>query len=164
MCGVLYGVGLVVGSWFEDNVRRVVGGGRDTCFWTDNWVGGVPLRVRFPTFLSWLKTSARRWRIWSGAGGGVMRGDGVGACMPGRRRVSENVLSYYMMAFALFAFMDYIMTFLVPMYVCIRTIVLYSFKKKKEKKKNNCSIVTVKKYLDILISNKKNFKTKTVYR
>ena len=70
MCGVLYGVGLVVGSWFEDNVRRVVGGGRDTCFWTDNWVGGVPLRVRFPTFLSWLKTSARRWRIWSGAGGG----------------------------------------------------------------------------------------------
>jgi hypothetical protein len=42
------GVGWGDGSWFEDNVRRVVGGGGTTFFWTDNWVGGVPLRVRFP--------------------------------------------------------------------------------------------------------------------
>lgn len=33
---------------FEDNVHRVIGGGHSTYFWTDNWVGGVPLRVRFP--------------------------------------------------------------------------------------------------------------------
>ena len=42
------GVGVGVESWFEDNVRRVVGGGSSTYFWLDNWVGGAPLRVQFP--------------------------------------------------------------------------------------------------------------------
>jgi len=46
--GIREGVGLGVRSWFDDNVRQVVGGGGTTYFWTDNWVGGVPLRVRFP--------------------------------------------------------------------------------------------------------------------
>jgi len=41
-------VGLGAGSWFEDNVRRVVGGGSNTYFWLDNWVGGAPLQVQFP--------------------------------------------------------------------------------------------------------------------
>ena len=36
MCDIRNGVGLGVGSWFDDNLRRVVGGGRDTYFWTDN--------------------------------------------------------------------------------------------------------------------------------
>lgn len=48
ICGIRNGVGLGVGRWFDDNIRRVVGGGGDTYFWTDNWVGGVPLRIRFP--------------------------------------------------------------------------------------------------------------------
>lgn len=48
MCGIRNGVGLSVGRWFEDNVCRVVAGGSDTYFWTDNWVGGVPLLIRFP--------------------------------------------------------------------------------------------------------------------
>lgn len=30
------GVGLGDGSWFDNNVRRVVGGGDTTYFWTDN--------------------------------------------------------------------------------------------------------------------------------
>lgn len=38
------GVGLGVESWFEDNIRRVVGGGSSTYF----WVGGAPLKVQFP--------------------------------------------------------------------------------------------------------------------
>jgi len=42
------GVGLGEGSWFYNNVRRVVGGVGTTFFWTNNWVGGVPLRERFP--------------------------------------------------------------------------------------------------------------------
>ena len=42
------GVGLGEGSWFEENIRKVVGGGGSTYFWLDNWVGGVPLSVRFP--------------------------------------------------------------------------------------------------------------------
>ena len=58
MCGIRNGVGFGVGSWFEDNVRRVVGRGGDTYFWTDNWVGGVPLRVRFPRLF---ELNENRW-------------------------------------------------------------------------------------------------------
>jgi len=47
LCKVRDGVGLGIGSWFEDNIRRVVGNGRNTFFWTDNWLGGVPLRLQF---------------------------------------------------------------------------------------------------------------------
>jgi hypothetical protein len=47
-----------VGSWFEDNFRRIVGGGSSTFFWTDNRVGGVPLRVRFPPLFS---LAENRW-------------------------------------------------------------------------------------------------------
>lgn len=36
-----------MGNWFKDNTCRVVGNGRNTFFWMDNWVGGVPLRTRF---------------------------------------------------------------------------------------------------------------------
>jgi len=107
MCDIRNGVGLGVGSWFEDNIQRVVGGGRETYFWTDNWVGGVPLGFASHAFLSWLKTGGRRWRTWRGAGGRreVMRGAGVGACMLGRRRVSQNVLYYCMMLFCRLMFM-----------------------------------------------------------
>ena len=37
-----------VGCWFEDTVRRGVGCGRSTYFWTDNWVGEVLLWIKFP--------------------------------------------------------------------------------------------------------------------
>jgi len=39
------GVSLEVGNWFDDNTRRVVGNSRLTFFWTDNWLGGVPLKL-----------------------------------------------------------------------------------------------------------------------
>jgi hypothetical protein len=48
ICGVRSGAVLGVGSWFEDNVRRVVGGGTSTYFWLDNWVGGSPLEIAIP--------------------------------------------------------------------------------------------------------------------
>ena len=38
-------VGFEGGRWFEDNVFRKVGNGVDTCFWTDRWLGEVPLCV-----------------------------------------------------------------------------------------------------------------------
>jgi len=47
MCKVREGVGLGVGNWFNDNIRRVVGNGSGTFFWTDNWMGGVPLKIQF---------------------------------------------------------------------------------------------------------------------
>jgi len=47
ICDVREGVGSGVGIWFEDNIRRVVGNGKNTFFWTDNWLGGVPLKLKF---------------------------------------------------------------------------------------------------------------------
>ena len=34
-------------GWFNSHVRRSVGDGKNTLFWTDVWVGGVSLRDRF---------------------------------------------------------------------------------------------------------------------
>jgi len=68
------GVGLGEGSWFDNNVRRVVGGGGTTFFWTDNWVGGVPLRVRFPRLYDlavdrWVSVKDMARRGWEDGGG-----------------------------------------------------------------------------------------------
>jgi len=46
--GIRSGVGTRKGSWFEENVRRVVGSGGNTLFWTHNWVGEHPLRDCYP--------------------------------------------------------------------------------------------------------------------
>jgi len=57
ICHVREGVGTGVGNWFDGNTRRVVGNGRNTFFWTDNWLGGVPLKLQFNRLyeLSWHK-------------------------------------------------------------------------------------------------------------
>ena len=47
ICKVREGDGLAVGRWFDDNIRRVVGNGRNTFFWTNNWLGGIPLKLQF---------------------------------------------------------------------------------------------------------------------
>lgn len=36
------------GGWFGDSVRRRVGDGADTLFWSHRWIGDSPLCVRFP--------------------------------------------------------------------------------------------------------------------
>ncbi|XP_024632905.1 uncharacterized protein [Medicago truncatula] len=38
----------VGGGWFGDSVRRRVGDGAATLFWSHRWIGGSPLSVRFP--------------------------------------------------------------------------------------------------------------------
>lgn len=48
VCNVSEGVGEGIGNWFEENICRIVGGGRDTLFWHDKWVGNIPLRLKFP--------------------------------------------------------------------------------------------------------------------
>ena len=35
------------GGWFGARVSRVLGDGKNTFFWFDNWLGDVPLRRRF---------------------------------------------------------------------------------------------------------------------
>ena len=68
------GVGMGVGSWFEDNVLRIIGCGSTTFFWTDKWVGGVPLQVRFPRLFSlaenrWVTMAEMESRGWEDGGG-----------------------------------------------------------------------------------------------
>jgi hypothetical protein len=68
-----------VGSWFEENVRRVVGGGVDPYFWLVNLVEGVPLRVQFPRLFDLAENkevsvrdmATRGWGV--GGGGWVWR-------------------------------------------------------------------------------------------
>lgn len=48
VCNAREGVGEGVGNWFEENIRWVVGDGRDTFFWYDKWVGDTSLRINFP--------------------------------------------------------------------------------------------------------------------
>ena len=48
VCCIRDGVGEGVGSWFEDNLRRVVGNGRNTLFWYDRWMGDLPLKLKYP--------------------------------------------------------------------------------------------------------------------
>jgi len=73
VCTIRGGVGEGVGSWFDDNTRRVVGDGRHTLFWHDNWVGGIPLKNRFPRMFVLAETQdstvEEMWRLgWSDGG------------------------------------------------------------------------------------------------
>ena len=48
MSRIREGVGEGVGSWFDNNIRRVVGNGRGISFWHDIWVGEILLKLKFP--------------------------------------------------------------------------------------------------------------------
>lgn len=71
---IRHGVGLSEGSWFEDNLRRVVGDGCSIFFfWSDNWVGGAPLRVQFPRLFDlaenkWVTVRDMERSGWGGFG------------------------------------------------------------------------------------------------
>jgi hypothetical protein len=41
------GVGGLRGGWFGECVTRRVGVGSETFFWSDPWLGGIPLYERF---------------------------------------------------------------------------------------------------------------------
>jgi len=71
------GVALGVESWFEDNVRRIVGGGGSTYFWLDNWVGGAPLRVQFPRLFDLTQDKGATVREMEEKGWAVGGGDWV---------------------------------------------------------------------------------------
>ena len=68
-------------EWFRDNVKCGVGNGERTLFWSNVWVGDVPLRVRFPRLfdLSCCKEVSVAGMCQLG-----WRGCGGGGCLPGR--------------------------------------------------------------------------------
>jgi hypothetical protein len=51
------GVDEVVGrGWFAEGVERRVGSGVETFFWSDPWLGGVPLRERYPRLFDFVSS------------------------------------------------------------------------------------------------------------
>jgi len=77
MCNVWGGTSEGVGSWFDDHYRRTEGDSENTLLWHDKWVGGVPLRLKFPRLFMLVVhhdiTVADMWRRWWSEGGGVWR-------------------------------------------------------------------------------------------
>ena len=51
ICRLRDGVSEGVRRWFDENIRKVVGDGRNTLFWYDTWIGDIPLRLKFPVSL-----------------------------------------------------------------------------------------------------------------
>jgi len=73
ICRMREGVGEGVGRWFDENIRRVVGDGRNTFFWYDNWIGDVLLRFNFPRLFDLTVDKECKveemWRLgWGGDG------------------------------------------------------------------------------------------------
>ncbi|GAU39488.1 hypothetical protein TSUD_279090 [Trifolium subterraneum] len=91
------GVGGLGGGWFGDCVSKKVGDGLETFFWTDLWLGGVPLRERFMRLFDLsvyqyntvAEMSSLGWEV------GGMRGCGGDSCGCGRRRCWESVRLYF---------------------------------------------------------------------
>jgi len=52
--------------WFDENIRRVVGDGRNTLFWYDNQVGEISLRLKFPCLFDLVD---EMWRLGGTDGG-----------------------------------------------------------------------------------------------
>ena len=81
------GVGGIRDAWFGECVSRKVGDGTDTLFWSDPWVGGIPLCERFGRLYD-LATSKSRTvaeMYASGWEAGGRRGRGGDSCGHGRR-------------------------------------------------------------------------------
>jgi len=64
--------GGVGGGWFRDSVSKIVGNGRDTYFWTDPWLSGIVLSVRFRRLYDLSVNKNRK------SGGNVCEGVGRG--------------------------------------------------------------------------------------
>ena len=107
LCRVREGVGEGVGGWFDDNVRRIVGEGRDTLFWHDTWVGDTSLKLKFPRlfdlYVNKESTMEEMARLGWEVGGRGGSGDVV--CWRGRRKVWRSALLCYTILFCRLQFM-----------------------------------------------------------
>jgi len=64
LCRIHEGVGEGVGNWFDDNIRRVIGHGRDTLFWYDKWIGDMLLRLKFPRLFDLATTNTNSTKLY----------------------------------------------------------------------------------------------------
>jgi hypothetical protein len=82
------GTGGLREGWFRESVTRTVGDGTNTFFWTDPWMGAIPLSERFGRLfdLAEIKTSSVAEIFSLGWEAGGMSGCGGDSCGRGRRR------------------------------------------------------------------------------
>ena len=75
------------GEWFRGCVSKVVGNGRSSYFWTDPWLGGIALAVRFRRLydLSVNRHCTVEDMHVLGGRREVRLGSGVGGCGIGRK-------------------------------------------------------------------------------
>lgn len=80
-----------MGNWFDHDLRKKIGNGLDTHFWTDPWVDGVLISVRFPRlFKLTIDSSVMVAEIFNlGWGLVVKRGSGGGGCLHMRKSVAK---------------------------------------------------------------------------
>ena len=74
VCHICEGLGVGVGNWFDNNLRRMVGDGRNTLFWYDTWIGDCPLRLKFPRLFDLALEKESMVREMESRGWGVDRG------------------------------------------------------------------------------------------
>jgi len=76
------GVGSIMGTWFSDNIRLMVGNDVCTLFWFDKWAGEVPLQVRFRRLFDLSENKylsvAQMFQLMWDEGGEGRRGSGEG--------------------------------------------------------------------------------------
>ncbi|MCI04539.1 cysteine-rich receptor-like protein kinase, partial [Trifolium medium] len=82
------GIGGLGGGWFEECVLRKVGDGLDTFFWTDPWLGGSPVSVRYGRLFDLAENKSSTVAEMSALGweAGGRRGCGGDSCGLGRKR------------------------------------------------------------------------------
>lgn len=66
MNGIREGEGMGAGSWFDDNIRRVVGNGCNTFFGQITGLVESRYVLDLAGCLNWTRISGARWRIWCG--------------------------------------------------------------------------------------------------
>jgi hypothetical protein len=74
-CEDTWGIGEIGGGWFMEHISKKLEDGADSYFWTDLWLGGVPLRERFDRLFELAETqsctvaamSALGWEAGGGA-------------------------------------------------------------------------------------------------
>ena len=54
--------GIEGGSWYEESIKVKIGNGIKTYFWSDCWVGVVPLTERFRRLFDLSIRRIRRWK------------------------------------------------------------------------------------------------------
>jgi len=96
-----------VRHWFDCNLRRIMGNGSGTFFWTNNWVRGIPLGVRFSRLF---ELTENRWgpvmeMSKLGWGEGERRGGGGGDYSHGKRITLGNVFLCYVTLFCRLMFL-----------------------------------------------------------